>query len=120
LTGEFWSELLLRADEVLAIWPALGSSSPTFSHEQQRQRKLRQASAAIIDKYITAVYDAQNDAQKPPNVKELIPLVQERLLDAGFEASGNRIQGVAGEPKHQQRRRKLGKTVASERRRQPA
>jgi hypothetical protein len=129
LTGEFLSELLFRADEVLALWPpgarALGSSSvpatgKTFDPEHQHQRKLRQATAVIIDKHITTLYDrAQKDEKKPPNVKELIPLVQGSLRDAGFEASGSRILGVASEPRHEQRRRKPGKTVASERRRKP-
>jgi hypothetical protein len=126
LTKEFWSDLLFRADEVLAVWlpeahatisvPATGD---TLDREQQpRQRKPRRAPKAEIDKHITAVYDrAQNEGQKPPNVKELVPLVQQSLGDADFKASGRSIMALAGDPKHEQRRRSPGKTVASEKRR---
>jgi hypothetical protein len=126
LTKEFWSDLLFRADEVLAVWSpeahaniSVPATGDTLDREQQRrQRKLRQAPEAAIDKHITAVYDrAQNEGEKPPNVKELVPLVQQSLGNAGFKASGRSIIALAGDPKHEQRRRSPGKTVASEKRR---
>ena len=126
MTKEFWSDLFFRADEVLAVWSpeahaniSVPATGDTLDREQQRrQRKLRQAPEAAIDKHITAVYDrAQNEGEKPPNVKELVPLVQQSLGDAGFKASGRSIIALAGDPKHEQRRRSPGKTVASEKRR---
>jgi hypothetical protein len=68
---------------------------------------------------LTAEYDAAaKEAQKPPNVREIIAPVQERLRAKGYEASGRQISELAGAEEYKSRRRKPGRTIASEKRRQ--
>ena len=75
------------------------------------------ASEAMIDKTIGEVYDEADEAgMKPPNIKEIVEPVQRLLRTKGCEASGRRIQQIAG--RHINRRRKPGPTLASEKRRQ--
>jgi hypothetical protein len=88
--------------------PLVGAKrSPTDS--------LKRPTASQIDEAITSVYDeASNIGHKPPNVKEIILPVQEKLQAQGYGASGNQIQEAAGAEKHAKRRRPPGKTVKSE------
>ena len=75
----------------------------------------RQAPQTEIEVAITAAYDAAARANaKPPNIKELAAAVKPLLASKGYQASGNQIQKLAAAPQHAQRRRKPGKTVASE------
>jgi hypothetical protein len=79
---------------------------------------LKPASDPVIHKAITTAYDnAKTASAKPPNVKEVVKPVQEILCGQGYKASGNQIQKLAGAFQYQSRRRKPGKTVASEIRR---
>lgn len=55
---------------------------------------------------------------KPPNVKEIIGPVEELLHAKRYEASGNRIAKLAGDPRHKTRRRRPGATLANEKRHQ--
>jgi hypothetical protein len=78
----------------------------------------RQAPEREIQKAITAAYDRAGAAgEKPPNLREIAPPVQAILRAQGYEASGRQIQENARGDPHNNRRRKPGKTVASERRR---
>ena len=82
---------------------------------------LRAAPDPAIHKAITAAYDnAETASAKPPNLREIIEPVQAILREQGYKASGSRIQELADAPQHQGRRRRPGKTVASEVRRRPS
>jgi hypothetical protein len=86
---------------------------------REKERKLRPASSLIIHKTIGRVYDeADKTGRKPPNVKEIVAPVQKRLNAAGFEASGRRIQLLAEADKYKSRRRKPGRTISSDLRRE--
>jgi hypothetical protein len=78
---------------------------------------LRPASVQKINNAITAVYDeAERTGGKPPNIRELPKPVQEELRKTGHTASGNRIMQLGEAEQHDRRRRKPGKTIASEKR----
>jgi hypothetical protein len=127
--AEFWSDILFRADEVTSVWPAQeadrsseeeGSDfeKPAVETHVAAQPELRRAPDASIHRAILEEYDAANaKGLKAPNLKEIIPAVQKRLKNAGFEASGRRIQKLAADRRYQGRRREPGKTIASELRR---
>jgi hypothetical protein len=55
---------------------------------------------------------------KPPNIKELIPLVKVELRTVGRDATYQRIENLAEAESHRKRRRPIGRTVATDRRRQ--
>jgi hypothetical protein len=77
----------------------------------------KRATFSEVRNAITAVYDAANETgAKPPNLVEIIKPVQAMLDRQGFEASGRVIQKLAADPQHDLRRRKPGRTIASERR----
>ena len=76
---------------------------------------LPQAQEPRIINAIRAAYkEAKCANKKPPNVREIIGLVQERLRDQGYQASGHRIQTLASADEFKEQRRKPGPTVASE------
>jgi hypothetical protein len=78
---------------------------------------LRHASKAEIRTAIEAIYDdADRTGKKPPNVKELPGLVQALLRQQERQASGRHILQLAPEFAH--RRRRPGRTLLSENRRQ--
>ena len=109
-----YSSVRIKRQSIEA-WLARGREAPPATSTEA----LKRANDAMIDQTITAEYDgAANAGRKPPNVKEIIPLVQEALRSKGYQASGLQIQKLADAPKHKNRRRKPGKTVASEKRRQ--
>jgi hypothetical protein len=123
-------------------WPPKHSSLPTAGHEtsavavsplqekppdlkktedeqQPSTPRLRSAPTDKIEVAIRAAYDdAQLADQKPPNLKEIIEPVKRKLSAQGLEASGLRIQELAGAEVYKNRRRKPGATVSSERRKQ--
>jgi hypothetical protein len=79
---------------------------------------LRPASDRQIHVAITTVYnEAERTGTKPPNIKEVREPVQHELRKTRHTASGNHIMRLAGEPQHNRRRRKPGKTLASEKKR---
>jgi hypothetical protein len=93
------------------LQPETGSAVPGAAADE-----LRPAPAREIHKAIAAAYDRAEAAdEKPPNLREIVPLVQAILRAGGYDASGRRIQENAGDDRHNNRRRKPGKTVASER-----
>jgi hypothetical protein len=78
-------------------------------------KSLKAAPVAEIHEALGDVYDkAELERSKPPNIRELIKPVQRKLLADGYEASGRRIQEIAGATKHRDRRRKPGRTLKSE------
>jgi hypothetical protein len=80
------------------------------------QVKLKPAPDRIVIEAIRCAYDAAEDAgRKPPNIKELPAAVQPFLQQKGFSASGRRIQQLGDDEEFKRRRRRPGKTVASER-----
>jgi hypothetical protein len=80
--------------------------------------ELKLADDDRIHRAISAVYDEIEEAGgKPPNVKEIAAPMQARLRGEGYKASGRQIEHLAGEERHKKRRRAIGNTVASEKRR---
>jgi hypothetical protein len=78
---------------------------------------LRSASNQQIHDAITRVYDEEErNGRKPPNIRELPEQVEKELRKTGHEASGNRIMRLGEAEQHIKRRRKPGKTLASEKR----
>jgi hypothetical protein len=110
-----WNDLLLQGRKLMP-------SEFDFAQHQDDEvgnDDLKSASKTQIDEQILATYDdIEAAAEKPPNVTEIIPLVQQQLRELGYHASGRQIQELAGAYKYKIRRRKVGKTLASERRRQ--
>ena len=81
---------------------------------------LKAAPDPEIHKAITAAYDtAEAKSEKPPNLREIIKPVQVILCGQDYTASGRQIQKLAETSQYQSRRRKPGRTVASEMRRKP-
>jgi len=80
------------------------------------QVKLKSAPDPIVIEAIRCVYDAAEAAgTKPPNIKELPAAVQLFLRQKGFYSSGRHIMPLGGREEFKRRRRRPGKTVASER-----
>jgi hypothetical protein len=84
------------------------------------QKPLGPAPAHKINSTINAVYnEAEAAGHKPPNVKEIVAPVQEKLKAQGFETSDRQIENLAGAKVYQKRRWKPGETVAHKRRKKP-
>jgi hypothetical protein len=120
--GSFdWDLIEIDWNDLLPQGRKLMPTELVFARHQEGKvgdDDLKSASKTQIDEQIFATYDdIEAAAGKPPNVKEIIPLVQERLRALGYHASGRRIQELAGADKYKRRRGKVGKTMASERRR---
>jgi hypothetical protein len=89
-----------------------GGSEPSRAPEE-----LKPASEAMIKEEMWSVCNAEQAAgRKEPNVKELSAAVQPRLQRKGRRASRRSIEKLAEAPEFKRRRRRPGKTVASERR----
>jgi hypothetical protein len=85
-----------------------GADAPHVSLSPAREGSIHEA--------VAAVYDAAEQAgRKPPNIKELIPLVKTELNRNGLDATYARIEDCAGDAKHKARRRQPGRTLKSER-----
>jgi hypothetical protein len=66
---------------------------------------VRPATDSRIDQAITDIYDeAKKAGTKPPNLNEVVKLVQATLKKAGRQASGTKIKKLAGAEKHAERR----------------
>jgi hypothetical protein len=90
------------------------SSAETIDDIDASSKRLRHATDSRIDAAIRTVYDkAEHEKHKPPNIKEIVKPTQEILKETGYYASGVQIQRIAGN--HADRRRRPGKTIASER-----
>jgi hypothetical protein len=113
--GPYFSVSIKRIN--IEAWLNAGREAPSTSVGSEDA--LRKAPNGTIRAAITAAYDeAERAGQKAPNVREVVKPVQAKLRDQGFEASGSQIQALADAEEYKKRRRKVGVTLASERRRQ--
>jgi hypothetical protein len=72
---------------------------------------LRKAKEEEVRKAIGAIYDeADANTSKPPNLKELPPLVRNRLARAGCTATHEKIGEIADEVEFRKRRGRVGVT----------
>jgi hypothetical protein len=92
-----------RAD-VEPIWPPASAPTPDEPKSEGVPR-------AIIYAAVQAAYD-NADPTRPPNIKQLPAAVRPLLEQQGYCPSGREIENVGKEFKH--RRRKPGRTIASE------
>jgi hypothetical protein len=101
-----------RREEVLELWPSQTAASQTLSIAPSLQGipEHRQAPEADIHEAITIIYDEHQAAsRKPPNIREIAPLVRNRLHSRGLTASLRHIQELAGDDRHKARRLSSGK-----------
>jgi hypothetical protein len=111
-TGRLIGELLAAADRT-----ADHPDGQTPASGEAASIDLRRAPDPEIHKAITKAYDdAKAAGTKPPNVIEIINPVQALLRAAGYQATGLHIRDLASADQHKKRRRKPGKTIASEKR----
>jgi hypothetical protein len=79
--------------------------------------ELKPAPDPIVIEAIRCAYDAAEKAgTKPPNIRELPAAVQPILQQQGYYSSGRHIMRLGDADEFKRRRRRPGKTVASERR----
>jgi hypothetical protein len=76
-------------------------------------RRPSRASKDRIHEVITGIY-AKVGANKPPNVKEIVPLVRAALLSSNETATRKVIGECAKDPRHAGKRRLRGRTIKSE------
>ena len=123
--SNFWSDLLFRADQVVTIWPPRNekgrlkadADETNAVHRIATRSELRKASESRIHEAISKEYDkAERAGLKPPNVREIVRPVQESLRSEGYQATGRRIERLADSEVHKRRRRRPGRTLASEKR----
>jgi len=102
-----------RREDVLELWPASTPASQTLSiapSPQAAANQFRKAPDVQIHDAITAIYDEREAAdRKPPNIREVGPLVRDRLHDHNVTASLRRIEDLAGDVRHKARRVPSGK-----------
>jgi hypothetical protein len=108
-----WTEIVFKVGELRRKFPAAPCNTLAMPGNE-----LRQAPERAIHEAITAAYDQAGAAgEKPPNLKEIVAPAQAILRVQGYKASGRQIQNLAGADQHNNRRRKPGATLASEKRR---
>jgi hypothetical protein len=124
LFREMEESILLSKEDVLESARRHKRRPPSWCSEatkretqpSQSQVKLKPAPEGIIIEGIKWAYDiAEHEGRKPPNIKELPAAVQPFLQHKGVSASGRRIQQLGDHEEFKRRRRRPGKTVASER-----
>jgi hypothetical protein len=77
--------------------------------KQTKLAELKPASKVIIKDAITTAYDdAEKAKAKPPNLNEVVKLVQSALKPLGYKASGPLIQRIASAEEFANRRLKVG------------
>ncbi len=120
--------LLVCKDDVpeIACWckvtppSCCSDSSKDASQPSRSPGELLPASVDIINVELRYEYDrAEAAREKPPNVKQVPPVVQLRLKQKGRRASKSQIEKLAAAEEFKLRRWPPGKTVASERRKKP-
>jgi hypothetical protein len=102
-----------RREDVLELWPASTAASRTLSITPSPQgvtTDFRQAPEAQIRDAITAIYEEHEAGnRKPPNIREIGPLVRARLHGQCLTASIRRIGKLAGDARYKGRRLPSGK-----------
>lgn len=106
-----WRKLLLHREDMHVFGPATRGS--TTQTEKIEPLFKNEAGIAAIHEAISAVYDlAKAQAVKPPNVREVAPLVQRYLqTHKRKQAIDSWITELAGDPRYRSRRGKTGATV---------
>ncbi|MDA9508086.1 hypothetical protein XI09_26300 [Bradyrhizobium sp. CCBAU 11386] len=96
---------------------AIGAGErPSADTDPDEQAAARPASEARIRTEVAAVYaEAAGQKAKPPNIKELGKVVQQRLATAGLGAAQIQIQKIGEEDAFKKLRRPPGATVFSQR-----
>jgi hypothetical protein len=94
----------ISREDAAASTALVDSTAPGDAADQ-----LKPAGDPKIDEAISAVYETAKG--KPPNLNELVAPVKDKLREQGLSASKERIQKIAGNPKHSSRRGKSGVTV---------
>jgi hypothetical protein len=85
----------------------LGTRMTPSSALRASEHQIHDAIANIYSEHATA-------GKKPPNVKELVPLVKAELRENGFDATYARIELCGADSRHAAKRRRPGRTVRSE------
>jgi hypothetical protein len=81
----------------------MGRDTPVLAHP------IRKATDAEIHEAITAVYDdADRAGRKPPNVKELISPLKQKMAERHLTATRKRMDDAASAKQHQKRRLPVG------------
>jgi len=118
--GPGFQAMKLTQDEFFRWIAIRGFPYPTFWKRRNHEApspELKLASVLMITEAIRSAYDiADKERTKPPNIKELPKLVQALLKGKGHRASARQIQTI-GSLKFKERRRPIGRTLSSERRR---
>jgi hypothetical protein len=73
---------------------------------------LLEASEKQVRQAIGEIYDHVECGRKPPNKRELVKPVQEKLRAAGAQKSGRQIMVIADDPRYKSRRWRRGQTRA--------
>ena len=124
LFGEMEESILVSKEAVLEFArlhnlppPSWWSDAPKRETQpSQSPVKLKPTPERIIIEGIRWAYDtAEHEGRKPPNIKELPAAVRPFLQERGFNASGRSIQRLGEAEEFKRRRRRPGKTIASER-----
>jgi hypothetical protein len=106
--GVRYERITLERNLIMKRWPKRAATIENINGPKA-------ATVGAIKRAISQVYDDADAAgEKPPNVVKVIRPVQNLLARSGHTASGAQIQLIAGEPEYAQRRRKPGRTVFSE------
>lgn len=107
----------LTRDEFIQWLEARGFDFPKFwKGTVDPKVQLKPAPDPMINNAIREVYDvADSRREKPPNIKELSVPVLDRLRSKGYTTSARHIQTLGGKSEFKGRRRKVGKTLSSER-----
>jgi hypothetical protein len=125
LFGEMEESILVSKEAVLESARRHKRRPPSWCSEatkretqpSQSQVKLKPAPDRIVIEGIRWAYDtAEHEGSKPPNIKELPAAVRPFLQERGFSASGRTIPRLGEAEEFKRRRRRPGKTIASERR----
>jgi len=107
--GRFRKFLLLKSAVESLLGDQKNVPEPATSSRNAPDSEIREAIKKAYD-------DAEAKGIKPPNIKELPPLVLPRLLQKGYFTSQRHIQKLAGAAEFKSRRRPPGITVSSEQR----
>jgi hypothetical protein len=85
----------------------LGTRETVSSPSRASEHQIHNAIAIVYSEHATA-------GSKPPNVKQLVPLVKAQLGKNGYDATYEQIQLHGADPRHAAKRRRPGRTVRSE------
>jgi hypothetical protein len=105
-----YSSVFIKRTSIEAWLGTQGATLSTSALREAPERKIKDEIRAQYDKAAAA-------KEKPPNVRQIVPLVQTELRSQGFNASGRQIQELAEADEFAARRWKPGATLKSHQRR---